>query len=145
MFKKTKQLSPPPVSPTVEEILEDMETFEFDQPICEKTRKLPMIKNESTAAVSSTSSTPNSQTTSTTPQSDTQSPTTTTNASDGEWWKTFETFLHDVEEFKDIKSKLLELKDRLNVVNNDIMEISDDMKRDITENLDSARNQLADD
>uniref|UniRef100_U5ESJ8 Uncharacterized protein n=1 Tax=Corethrella appendiculata TaxID=1370023 RepID=U5ESJ8_9DIPT len=107
MFKKTNQLSPQPnPPPSIEEILEDLETFKVEKLIREKVQnyhKINELQQE--------------------------------NAEDDEWFKVFEKFMQDYQNFNDMKNDIEELRQRLLATQNELQEAKDDIQRKIDENL----------
>ncbi|XP_021695247.1 uncharacterized protein LOC110681064 [Aedes aegypti] len=107
MFKKSNKLSPQPVPPSVEQIMEDLETFCVEHKPLEKIRSFD-----------------------------------TSNAEEPDiedWWKVFETYLEDHDQFHNMKIDIENLKKKLLATQNELQEARDNIQRQIDEDLEKIR------
>lgn len=114
MFKRSTKLEPPPAPPTIEEILQDLKTFEIV-----KSPIIPVRKLDSSSSSSS-------------------------NNTDSEWWKAFQTFLNDVDELKKIRTELNGYKLKLEEAQLEMEITSKNIQNDIDYNLEKTRKEFSD-
>lgn len=110
MFKKANKLSPQPMPPSAEQIMEDLETFCVERKPLEKIRSL-----------------------------DTNSSSGTDEPDIEDWWKVFETYLEDHEQFHTMKVDIENLKKKLLATQNELQEARDNIQRQIDEDLEKIK------
>lgn len=118
MFRKAKPKLSPPSPPTIEQILEDLETFQVEKPDIEKIR-------------SYNPSTQNSQSVG--------SPTEINAETVAEWWKTFETFQTDIHDLHKMRRNFNIAKNELSEASNAISSKSNKIKEKIDKSLANVR------
>lgn len=117
MFRKSKPKLSPPAPPTIEQILEDLETFQVEKPEIEKIRTYnhqPLSANSSQSG--STSGDTNDEAVS-------------------EWWKTFETFQSDIHDLHKLRRNFKLAKNEMIEASDSIISKSNEIKKEISEAL----------
>ncbi|XP_053696164.1 uncharacterized protein LOC128743587 [Sabethes cyaneus] len=107
MFKKANKLSPQPAPPSVEQIMEDLETFCVERQPTEKVRSLDSSATE---------------------EPDIE-----------DWWKVFQTYLEDHEQFHSMKIDIENLKKKLLATQTELQEARDSIQRQIDEDLEKIK------
>ncbi|KAL9705448.1 hypothetical protein quinque_008966 [Culex quinquefasciatus] len=113
MLIRLSKLSPQPMPPSVEQIMEDLETF------CVERKPLEKIRSLDTNSSSSSSGTD---------EPDIE-----------DWWKVFETYLEDHEQFHTMKVDIENLKKKLLATQSELRTARDNIQRQIDEDLEKIK------
>lgn len=126
MFRKKSTKLSPPDPPTFDQILEDLKTFKVEQPEVPKVRSI-IPSDEQVQPIFGTG----------TSQPVSPSPQTTVDIAD--WWKTFETFLCDINDLNKLKSNLEQAKSDLDIASSLIKSRASIIKNQIQSELDDVK------
>lgn len=137
MFSRNKSNSNPPKPPTKAEILEDLETFQVDHIILDKSHS--GIGDENTFNTDASLSTMDSSKINKRDRKESEA--------DGqldEWWTTFETFLSDIGKLEIYQKQFDVKKTNLSKLDESIGLMADDIQTRINDSLQKAMNEIPD-